>query len=207
MDLSKFCATTIDPRTHMRQPALVPEGVLATNGHILIIVNGMTGDYPPAEMRISSQLPKFTNAPRHAAWYRVADIDLGEAIACKHCAGAGHRFVIGCPSCNARGWFVYHDQEYDCRNCGGGGQCFCEPDTPQATQQTCWDCEGFGTEFQPIAVGSAHLQRKYLALLAELPGCMLQTGDKETVSAFTFDGGHGFLMPCNQRDEATTQPI
>ena len=37
-DLQKFCATDTDPRAHIRKPTRCAEGIVATNGQILICV-------------------------------------------------------------------------------------------------------------------------------------------------------------------------
>jgi hypothetical protein len=76
-----------------------------------------------------------------------------------------------------------------CPECNGDGLVTKTPGT------TCGLCEGYGEMQQRIAVGNAGYCIRYLRLLSSLPNIQLAPNGEETMAAFRFTGGRGFLMP------------
>lgn len=75
-----------------------------------------------------------------------------------------------------------------CPVCGGAGYHY---------WVRCDECDGDGNAFQVVRVGHSAFQRRYIALLQTLPDCELEIGaDPMALARFTFEGGHGYLMPC-----------
>lgn len=72
----------------------------------------------------------------------------------------------------------------------------------------CEDCECFMADIEsqarePIFIGKAEYQRRYLFLISRLPGVRVsEPDDPRCTLVFRFDGGRGALQPlCDNRDE------
>lgn len=65
IDLQKFCATDTDPRPHIRRPTRCAEGIVATNGQILICVpdDGRECDSTGAHWLENGVLPDEVGLP------------------------------------------------------------------------------------------------------------------------------------------------
>lgn len=197
IDLTKFCATSDDPREYLRTPFRCPEGIVATNGHILICMDDDGGEYPDAVENTKSYAAKFKayiDDPKRS-WFFAASIALPEANPCPECRGKGYVHEEDCDDCDGEGQFRHGDHWYDCKECNGNGKVLTGDSS--GTKTTCRRCYGHGEDFQTVAVGRTAFQRKYLAMIVGLPNCRL--GLHETplgTAVFTFAGGFGVIMPC-----------
>lgn len=198
INLKRFCATTNDPREHLHAPFRCADGIVATNGHVLVCIADDGGDHAPATDKMKDTVPKFRamlDEPLRQ-WHVVADIELPKWENCHLCGGLGHRHIGDCEDCDGEGDFHHGNHIYQCKECGGEGTV----ETSGATGEKvpCWKCDGFGDQFATVRVGNTLLQRRYLALLAELPNCRIGVASPMSTVAFKFDGGFGALMPCRE---------
>lgn len=88
-------------------------------------------------------------------------------------------------------------QEQECESCEGGRETV--HDCPECTC-VCDECDGTGRILDakgrdPIIVGCAGFQTKYLRMLSTLPGCEIGPISEFAIAPFRFDGGDGVLMP------------
>lgn len=189
IDITRFCATTRDPRKDIHTPFRCPGGIVATNGEILICMNDDGGEYQDATEQTKGYAARFKayiNDPKRE-WVDAASITLPDALPCPDCNSKGHTFEDECDECDGDGEFRHGSHWYECEECNGSGK---------VAATTCSRCKGSGEDFQPIHVGNTAFQRKYLALIVGLPDCRLGlpvTPLKTTV--FTFTGGFGAIMP------------
>lgn len=86
----------------------------------------------------------------------------------------------------------------DCPECGGT----CEM---KKHGGWCPECYGCGTQYVPVAVGSAHFQLAYLHMMSvHLPHCTLQLPTDDCIlknrmskpTPFVFEGGYGWMAAC-----------
>lgn len=206
MDLSRFLATEYDPRPHLQEPMRWNDSMVATNGHILIILPHDEGieHAVSAPEKVAKSIADFCAMERTTDPIPLANIDLGKADLCPSCRGAGSAYRRGCPTCCGDGDIERNSEWIECPDCGGNGDQACSKDDESAKLWTCWHCEGFGQDYQPLLINDTHLQRKYLALIAALPNSHIQTAGQIAPARFTFDGGYGFLMPCYPTDDIRT---
>ena len=196
MDITKFCGRE-DPRAYMNQPMRVGPDVVATNGHVLVRWTDTGGDYPDATEAMARSITNLTNGTRSGVFHNLADLSLPPANTCPECGGAGHYYMVPCDECDGEGEFHHGSHWYSCKECKGEGQHKTSKHSEGAKPQPCYRCDSTGENFQVFRIGDSAFQRRYLALLKTLPGCQLELGATAMSTArFTFEGGHGFLMPC-----------
>jgi hypothetical protein len=140
-DLQPFCSNGADERAYLRAPWKDGADVVASNGHIMIVIPGaaedMDAETPP---NMAGAAARFDGYPRSGVITPMSSITLPPAERCQVCGGAGESSL-------------------------------------------------------KVAIGNAFFQRRYLALLAALPACSIETCGELGLAKFTFDGGYGFLMP------------
>lgn len=194
IDLQKFCATN-DPRPYLLAPWRCAEGVGATNGHILICVSDDGGQYADVKDNIAPVVSKFKAGLSDPArlWFDAASLVLPEPVKCRHCDGTGYTYEDDCDECDGEGEFMHGSHFYDCKECDGSGKI---DGHGSGEKKSCWSCSGTGEGFAAVKVGQATLQRKYLSMLAHLPGCRIGTLGANDAAVFTFDGGFGAVMCC-----------
>lgn len=197
IDLQKFCATDTDPSPHMRKPSRCADGIVATNGRILICV---PDDGRQAEAAKESLAKSFANFKAGLTdpsrfWVDATTIQLPPAVKCGHCHGTGHSYQVKCEDCDGEGEFDHGLHTYECKECGGDGFIKTSPHSDGAKKVECYECDGTGEGFQAVPAGQAHFQRRYLHLIQQLPNCRLGTMGGTGTALFTFDGGWGALMP------------
>lgn len=195
MDITRFCATSEDPRHYLATPFRDGDEVVATNGHIMVVIPGMPGDYPAAPNNMIGMPARFNAGTRSGFVTPISSVTLPERVVCPACDGKGHRFQERCSDCAGEGEFQRGIHWYACQECGGNGTTPCSENTPGATKDACYRCNGFGEILARVPVADAVFQRCYIALLASLPQCSIETAGPEGTAKFTFDGGYGFLMP------------
>lgn len=196
IDLTKFCATSDDPREYIRTPFRSPEGIVATNSHILICIDDDGGEYPDVFHQAKGYAAKFKgyiNDPERS-WFFAASIALPEAKPCMACNGKGHVHEEDCDDCDGEGSFKHGSHWYDCKECDGNGKVLAGAGSGSKTP--CHKCSGSGEDFLAVPVLHTAFQRKYLALIAGLPDCHLGLpAEPLETTVFTFTGGWGVIMP------------
>lgn len=194
INLSKFSARA-DIREYLRQPFRCSEGIVASNGHILVCVADDGGNHPDGPKTMDPPVSKFrmnTGEPGRE-WFDMSAITLPDREPCTYCGGSGYEHQEDCEDCDGEGEFEHGLHSYDCKACRGTGKVDATPG--QGEKVACYRCDGSGESQQTVRVGKALLQRRYLARIAELPSARIGTaGSLETV-VFTFDGGFGAVMP------------
>jgi len=195
MDLLKFCASNTDPRHYMSQPMREGADVVATNGHIMIVMPGMAGEFQPIPDNLRGKAQQF-DAVARSERMPLDIIHLPDRKECPICGGAGHHFEVVCPDCDGEGSFKHGLHWYECKECAGNGHCTADASDEDAKKTDCYRCDGSGEAYQAVYISDHLFQRRYLALIKSLPDAALEIGEPLTVSKFTFTGGYGFLMPC-----------
>lgn len=197
MDLLRFCASITHPHSHLHKPMRMGADVVATNGHILIRLTDAAGNFPDAHPSVSGFLANAANGHFLGTPCKVAVLTVPPATKCPVCGGAGYHYWVRCDECDGDGEFKHGSHWYDCLECNGEGQIKTGQHSEGAKQQPCYRCDGDGNAFQVVRVGHSAFQRRYIALLQTLPDCELEIGaDPMALARFTFEGGHGYLMPC-----------
>lgn len=113
IDLADFCAGPHDHRVAMRQPYRDGDHIVATDGHIMIVLDVVQRegiDYPDcAQLGLPSfhQLDRF--GPGLQFWYDIADIELPPAVTCGACLGSGTVQDE-------------NDEDAECLDCHGSGE-------------------------------------------------------------------------------------
>lgn len=193
IDLKPFCASADDMRTYLHAPWRTVDGIVATNGHIIICVPDEGGDYPGEPKTIKNVVASLTKKYPAGEFLDLKSITLPPKIICETCKGTGHYRIIDCEDCDGDGEFYHGNHYYHCKECDGEGSVRAAVGRPEQ----CDDCGGMGEKSTIIDVGSSSYQRKYLAQLQALPNCRISP-IKNSGSRFEFDGGFGWLMPCNK---------
>lgn len=192
IDLTPFCAGPHELRTYIHKPWRVPEGIVATNGHILICIPDEGGDFAQEPATIKNVVANFTKKYPAGEFVELSSIPLPDKAICNVCNGTGHYTVTDCDECEATG-LIYDDAVVgymDCTKCDGYGF----NRTSHGREEMCDYCDGMGEERCIIRVGIECYQRKYLAQLQTLPNCRLSPS-VGTAARFEFLGGFGWLMP------------
>jgi len=195
-DLQPFCSNGADVRAYLRAPWKDGADVVASNGHIMIVIPGAAEDIdaqtPP---NMAGAAARFDGYPRSGVITPMSSITLPPAERCWVCSGAGHYHTAKCKECGGEGEFKHGTHWYECKECDGDGFNRCHKSDPDAEQKPCHRCDGSGESSLNVAIGNAFFQRRYLALIAALPACSIETCGELGMAKFAFDGGYGFLMP------------
>lgn len=94
-----------------------------------------------------------------------------------------------------------------CGDCGGRGTYGHAHDCPDCTcEETCEECEGTGKVTRvpavSVEIGGLIFDAKYVRMILGLPNLKVETRlRKAERMLFTFDGGHGALMPMSREHE------
>ena len=200
IDLNQFCANEYELRTHLQKPWRSAEGIVRSNGAILVCVPDDGGDYPEPVADMVTTVEKFLHD-----WPGVNDpislqsLKIPPLRICHSCHGEGHVWSQRCNECDGEGEFEHGTHIYDCAACDDGrivkerhDDCEIGMD---AQPMPCRDCGGAGEFFQSIRLCNADFDRRYLAMIAALPDAKIWPNGSMSGAYFTFDGGHGWLMP------------
>lgn len=189
-DLQKYCADDTS-RTEITKPFTRGEYTYATNGHILIRV---------------PRLPEVTNTSsvdigrlsfNGEVYFPIPDVDPPKYIPCKECGGSG--VIKTCPECDGEGEVVfdncYNEYSCECKTCDGTGKL----PSDNKNNEKCNRCSGTGKviERENVIVAGRKYDKEYIAMLRDLPNCVLAHANGLTPGHFKFDGGDGLLMPLN----------
>ncbi len=188
IDLQSFCAKD-DIRTYLMTPFVIDGHTYATNGHIIVRVLGGDPDPEQAVPEPVRQTALKMFATEYTDYEPPPEIPAPQA--CSECAGTGQGDEDECEDCDGHGEFTRGNHEYDCKECDGsgkvpGGKC---------PKYGCWS----GQMRQPIWVGPAFIDGRYLRLIAALPNARIRVVGPEAAAAFIFDGGEGRVMPCREK--------
>jgi len=195
INLQPFCAGPDELRYYLQNPWRQDGRIFATNGHIMIAIDDdgrECGEAPNDAvqrscLRYVSQLAdtylpidKFPLPPVEPCPSCVAGKVMANIIEpCRECDGSGDT------QCD-----MGHD--HDCPDCNGTG----DIETGEKAEDDCADCSGTGENaVQAVRVFGAHVNRKYLALIAALPDAeigIMDVSDKPI--PFRFTGGNGVVM-------------
>lgn len=214
IDLKRFCANETDSRDYLRAPWRDGDWVYATNGHMALRVAASL--FPevttkPEKAPDVGRLFRKHLEDRQGLEFLVMPPVPG-LIQCFDCEGTGKVRAIKCPDCD-EGTFKHGEWLYDCKNCDGSaaGAGWEElqghvPTQPHEVLRPCLSCDGIGFSIRQhgnMAIGESTYSVVYLAMFAGLPQVRICPGDPApdalslhvTPAVFTFDGGHGILMP------------
>lgn len=188
IDLQSFCAKD-DVRSYLLQPFVIGGHTYATNGHIAVRV---PGGEPDPEQRLPEHVREAVLkmfATEYTDFEPLPQIPA--PTTCPDCNGAGTVEEAECDDCNGAGEFAHGSHEYECKECDGTG-------TVRDVECNNRDCRG-GELFQPMRVGAAFFDVRYLHRIAQLPSARIRVVGPEAFAAFVFDGGEGRVMPCRER--------
>ena len=164
IDLNKFCANKEnDERDYLWKPLTVSGQDVASNGHILVRLNGVSTN--------------ATHEKRTKLIRLCHDIDDHKLLNYTQLIIKPSK--TKCDDCDGRGDFSHGAHRYDCKGCGGRGEV------------DFLDCSQCPT--RPVAVGSLRFRLQYLLMLLELPNVQYLLDDKTRIMFFNFDGGDGCL--------------
>lgn len=212
INLQRYCANELDPRTHLHKPWKVGKWAYATNGHFVLRVPAETQpDAPEATDKHPDVGAMFDKHMGRDGMEYLRVPSVPALTACFSCHGKGMVRCIKCPDCED-GEFQHGDHFYTCRNCdqspaGEGWQWLDEDmqDQPHQIMRVCTDCDGLGFSTRTNSgtkLGDAHYSNVYLAMFAALPEVRVCPGEpagdygsRPAPAVFIFDGGHGLLMP------------
>ena len=188
IDIQSFCAKD-DIRSYLMTPFVIDGYTYASNGHIIVRVPGGEpdpGQTLPEPVR-QAVLKMF--ATEYTDYEPLPEIPPPQL--CSECAGTGEVEEYECEDCDGHGEFTHGNHEYCCKECDGsgkvpGGEC---------PKYGCWS----GQMRQPIRVGPAFIDGRYLRLIAALPNARIRVVGPEAAAAFLFDGGEGRVMPCREK--------
>ena len=203
IDLTRFCADENELCTYLQKPLRTAQGMVYCNGHILVCAPYLDDgeEYATTPAIMQDALARFARESSAAGEsVDMQSLVLPEARVCPDCNGAGYLYVLPCESCDGEGTFKHYGHEYECRECEGCGyaslsQLTDHSKNKSAKRQKCTECDSYGDQSQSVPLGNAFFARHYLAMIADLPGCKLWPNGTTNGSAFTFDGGYGWLMP------------
>lgn len=214
IDLTRFCANDTDPREHLYRPWRDGKWVYATNGHMAVRVAAdlfpEAVDKPEKAPDVGGLFRKYMEDREGLEFLLMPPIPA--LTACFDCDGSGKVRAIKCPDCKD-GTFQHGHYTYTCQNCegspaGAGWELLLDhdPTQPHEVKRTCQSCDGLGFSIRQhgsTKLGEAGYATVYLAMFAGLPQVRVCPGGpapenwtpQPAPAIFTFDGGHGLLMP------------
>lgn len=174
INLEKFCAHSDEVRYHLHEPWRQKEGIVATNGHILVCIadDGRTLENP-GDDQVKRNVSRFLSETRNN-WQPITTALTPETRCPNPFCKSG---MVECDYLPRRSSHV------DCSECDG------------SKQVVCAYCDGRGVVSEPCNLGPCSLARRYLAILLELPGVEIAPKGKADMVLFRFDGGRGCVMP------------
>lgn len=203
IDLTRFCGPK-DERPCLAVPHPVPGGAVASNGHILILVDGAEVAQPNEAERltesIAANVAKMLDQARlhdFADAIPAMSLSLDNYEECTRCDGNGYVKEVPCQDCDGEGQFMRGRHEYTCQQCDGSGvETFWD-----AEQTRCPECGGSQVEQDAVKFGAnaTHgINTKYLHLLQSLPECVVSWATDEWI-VYRFTGGCGVVAAMRWR--------
>lgn len=193
--LKKFCVQDRHYRGWMHKPYIEGNHVVACNGHIAVRTPLVAelADIGPVADRSKTDVGEVIQKACDQGNAFLPIPELPPALPCEHCKGSGKAHK--CTSCDGEGQFDHDGFDYECQPCSGTGQ----DRTGGAyagEEQPCYECGGTGEShsWQPVHIGNANFDRRYLAIIASLGNAKIAPAG-EGVTYFTADGCDGAIMP------------
>jgi hypothetical protein len=201
IDLNNYTADDTDPRKYLHQPFIFDGKPTATDGHILIQLDGMDlmqtsnacEPYDDLPENFKQSLASIFEKLQSITDYReIPEYSLPDKN-CELCNTTGK--VDHCPECHsANGKLVFdsdwNEYEVECKTCKGGA----------VKEHICPRCgsTGYQRGGQPTHIGNGiHIDGpRFLPILESLPGIKVNLeGEPMQVIPFIFDSGRGGVMP------------
>lgn len=171
INLEKFCATD-DVLGYLKTPFIFDDKIIATNGHIIIMVpNDGNSSYQQSEKIDFKGLIDTIKSTETFMVCNKDEIVFSEMEPCNKCRGSGKsgRKVL-CEECDGDGlaeasndFSTYYDLV--CESCGGDGYT-----RTLISDEACSECAGTGEVIpfmSTIEILGVHVQEKYLRLIIE----------------------------------------
>lgn len=203
LNILEFCGQG-DIRGWMNAPFKIANRVVATNGHIMAILqNKNCTEY--AELTKPERTQKYIlelidKIESLDTWQTLdkEQIDFPEKETCKVCEGYGKAIKTECEECQGEGvvnasndFSTYYDLK--CASCEGMGF-----SRNLDTDKTCPDCRGSGKTFKEYAtvkVLGVNVQCKYLSLVIDEPDLRFAVNDEKNMLMFRSGSrAHGAIM-------------
>ncbi|WP_165856765.1 hypothetical protein [Marinobacter sp. JSM 1782161] len=200
-ELQKFCAKQ-DIREWLLRPFRVGSDLCASNGHAFCLLRDQAReDYEEADNR---HLLALIGKVRSSRMAPITATEISAPEHCKACKGSGKAVFEKCRECEGEGE-VDAETDYntyfglECKSCGGD----CGTWNRNAEGE-CPECDGSGnkpeTEVVWLNDHELGIQKRYFALIKDLPG--LNVGSEVTGTGhavtFRFDHGEGAIMTINK---------
>jgi hypothetical protein len=206
IDLMPFCGKKTPG---LARPFLIGGSIYATNGKIMVAIenDGRDGCAEAREHLRATILSIVEKAAGRSGEYVVPPPSKVQRYECSVCNGSGKVYTSPCPECSGEEKVSFENEynyyECDCQTCDGEGKI--DMVDANANDQTpslvCGNCDGTGQVIRLTGqqVGAICISDINLELIATLPNARIMAVsselDHEPVP-FTFDGGHGVVMPC-----------
>lgn len=185
----------------MKLPWSSDDHTFASNGHVLVRVNRLDGIAVDEDLNkdISDTIDLLIQP---SCVEPVSIPDLPDEKPCPRCVGTGYTYERKCPECDGDGIVVFENDfniyECDCDTCGGGGVLRGK----EGEKVPCDLCEGTRRdekhELSRIAIGNTGFSVRVLRELKQLDGVKIYPFNDDSPSYFTFVGGDGLVMPCQE---------
>lgn len=198
--LAPFCGQG-DLRTWLNQPWVLDGLHCATNGHVLVVLDGVDTSLPDTVDRpdtgpMRNVIGRAMDAD--GPWHAIEPVEFAP---CTDCHGTGKVRSEQCPDCDGDGCFHHGRHEYECQECAGVGWLRGGPDSEEVQ---CPSCRGTAVKdggWQPewLAGTRFGIGHRALALIAKLTSVeFCAVPDPTAGIPFRFDGGRGLVMPRHQ---------
>lgn len=204
IDINKFHGQG-DIREWLNTPFLISGRIVATNGHVIAILEDQShaAEYkeltePESAIKYISDLTKQIKSIDTWQAVNKLQIALPQKVECDVCQGTGKAKKTECEECEGDGevdvsnrFSTYYD--LTCKSCEGDGFTI-----NLETDETCTDCAGIGKIFKQYAsidVLGINVQCKYLELIIDQPGLQLSPLPmKDTLMFRIGSQAHGAIM-------------
>lgn len=172
INLFAFCSDQAEAREYLKSPFRSELGVVATNGHILVVTEDNSGDWPATPKAISGFAKVISSATTKGKKFKLSGINYPDDEQCIKCKGEGYIRQGNCYACGQE------KEDLDCEECRDG-----------KAKQSIW-------------VGHAVFDLHYIRLISQLPNSFLtEPATPFETARFDFDKGYGCVMPCRKQSD------
>ena len=183
IDIQSFCAKG-DIRDVLNAPFLFDNKIIASNGHIMIILpNDGNNEYQhcPSDFNVK-RLIDIVESPSEWTVSNKSEIVFPEKVVCAECIGSGKSERKECEECCGEGevdlendYSTYYGLE--CKSCGGDGY-----ELNRSTDKICSKCNGTGKvdKFRSVVeILGLKVQVKYIRLIMDEENLEFAVDDKK----------------------------